>query len=82
MSLRAASVAALALLGTLGACKSGPEVTNNTADDLVITSGSGASTGGASASVCQSPNAFSAAPNASAGVTSPTIARIVDAGAK
>lgn len=46
MTLRAACATAL-LLATLGACKGGGEAGNNTADDLVITSGANSAAAGA-----------------------------------
>jgi len=46
MTRGAATAAALLLLG-LGACKSGGEAGNNSADDLVITTGQGNAAGGA-----------------------------------
>ena len=47
MNPRAAAVAATALLCSLAACKGGSEIANNSADDLVITSGKGAAGSGA-----------------------------------
>lgn len=45
MSLRAGSAAAAMLLLALGACKSGGDVTNNSADDIVISGAAGAKGG-------------------------------------